>query len=298
MTIMNLEGIIMQSKRKDLAKSVFIADALSFGSHWVYDTKKVKENYSGIIKEYTTPMSKFHQGKKAGDFSHYGEQAFALLKSLADQQDLNLKIFKDDWIKYVENNEMYMDQAMTESLEKFEDSDNLIGADNVELGGIARSLPLFVEEEISKEEFLSAVHLTHNGEIVDQTAEFVFKVIEEILEGKDYKKAIEDNNKMNQFIEKSFEKIGPKNTIVENADQRGQGCSIKQGIPIVFDVLWNADNLLEALTLNILAAGDTSARAMLIAAFISADKGLNSIPKKLINSYNKSTAVNDLLKKY
>lgn len=288
----------MQSRRKDLAKAVFIADALSFGSHWVYDTKKVKENYSGIIKEYTTPISKFHQGKKAGDFSHYGEQAFALLKSLADQQDLNLKEFKDDWINYVENNEMYMDQAMTESLEKFEDSDNLIGADNVELGGIARSLPLFVEEEISKEDFLSAVHLTHNGEIVDQTAEFVFKVIEEILEGKDYKKAIEDNNKMNQFIEKSFEKIGPKNKIVENADQRGQGCSIKQGIPIVFDVLWNADNLLEALTLNILAAGDTSARAMLIAAVISADKGLNSIPKKLINSYNKSTAVNDLLKKY
>ncbi|CCU78383.1 ADP-ribosylglycohydrolase family protein [Halanaerobium saccharolyticum subsp. saccharolyticum DSM 6643] len=285
----------MQSKRKDLVKSVMIADALSFGSHWVYDTEKLADNYSGIIKKYTTPMSKFHESKKAGDLSHYGEQAFALLQSISDHQGFDLKEFRDDWVEYLENNEMYMDHAMKDSLEKFKGSDTLIGAENVELGGISRSLSVFIEEEISKKEFLDLIHLTHNGEVVDQTAEFVFNVIQEVLAGKDYKKAIEDNKGINQFVEESFKKIGSKGKIVANADDRGQGCSIKQGFPIVLDVLWNADNILEALTLNIMAGGDTSARAMVIAAVISAAEGLNSIPEKLTTGFNKSAAVNELL---
>lgn len=287
----------MSNKRKELVKAVFVADALSFGSHWVYSTDKLKEEYSGIIDEYRAPMSKFHEGKKAGDLSHYGEQAFALLKSISENQNFDLKQFRNDWIEHLENNEMYLDHAMKDSLEKFKESETLIGAENHELGGIARSLPIFIEEKISKKEFLDLVHLTHNGEIVDQTAEFVFNVIQEVLSGKAYKKAIEDQKEINQFVEENFKKIGSKAKIVANADDRGQGCSIEQGFPIVLDVLWNADNLLEALTLNIMAGGDTSARAMVIAAIIAADNGLDSLTTKLINEFKKAKLVSVLLTK-
>ena len=287
----------MRNKRQDLLEAIFIADALSFGAHWVYSTDKLKEEYSGIIDEYRAPMAKFHQGKKAGDLSHYGEQAFALLESLSKNKEFELKQFRDEWMQYLENNEMYMDHSMKDSLAKFKDSDTLIGADNLEFGGIARSLPVFIENEIAKDDFLDLVHLTHNGKIVDQTAKFVFNVMQEVLAGKDYKKAIRNNKDLNKFIEDSFEKIGSKDKIVENADDRGQGCSIEQGLPIVLDVVWNADNLLEALTLNIMAGGDTSARAMVIAAFMAADEGLDSIPEKLIDGFNKSKSVNELLLK-
>jgi len=285
----------MKNKRKDLIKAVFVADALSFGSHWVYSTDQLKEEYSGIIDEYRAPMAKFHEGKKAGDLSHYGEQAFALLKSISEHQGFDLKRFKDDWIEYLENNEMYMDHSMKDSLEKLKGTDTLTGADNVELGGIARSLPVFIEEGISKKEFLDLVHLTHNGKIVDQTAEYIFNVIQVTLDGLDYKKALEKHKDINQFVEDNFEKIGSKDQIVENADQRGQSCSTEKGLPIVLDVLWNADNLLEALTLNIMSAGDTSSRAMVIAAVMAADEGLDSIPQKLLDGFNKSQAVKELL---
>lgn len=285
----------MPNKRKDLIKAVFIADALSFGSHWVYDTEKLADSYSGIIKRYTDPMAKFHQGKKAGDLSHYGEQAFALLQSISNHQGFDLKQFRDDWVQYIEDNEMYMDHAMQDSLEKFRDSNTLVGAENHELGGIARSLPLFLEADITEQDFLDLIHLTHNAKVVDQTAKFVFKVMQEVLAGKDYKQVIEDNKDLNQFTADSFEKIGSKDSIVASADERGQGCSIEQGFPIVLDVLWNADNLLEALTLNIMAGGDTSARAMVIAAVMAADNGLDTIPEKLIVGFNKSQAVSELL---
>lgn len=285
----------MKNKRKDLVEVTFIADALSFGAHWVYDTDKLKEEYSGIIDQYRAPMSKFHEGKAAGDLSHYGEQAYVLLKSLSEQQSFDLKQFRDDWIKYLENNEMYMDHSMTDSLKKFKDSNTLLGAENVELGGIARSLPLFLDKNISKENFLDLIHLTHNGKVVDQTAEFVFQVIQEVLAGKDYKSALKDNKAANQFVENSFDKIDSKDKIVVNADDRGQGCSIEQGLPIVLDVLWNADNLLEALTLNIMAGGDTSPRAMVIAAVMAADTGLESISQNLKDNYNKAAEVKKML---
>ena len=63
----------------------------------------------------------------------------------------------------------------------------------------------------------------------------------------------------------------------------------------MLDVLWNADNLLEALTLNIMAGGDTSARAMVIAAVMAAAEGLDSIPEKLITGFNRSQSVSELL---
>ncbi|KXS47612.1 MAG: ADP-ribosylglycohydrolase [Halanaerobium sp. T82-1] len=287
----------MQNKRKELIKAVFVADALSFGAHWVYSTDKLKEEYSGIIEEYRTPMAKFHEGKEAGDLSHYGEQAFALLQSISNNQSFDLKQFRDDWIEYLENNEMYMDHAMKDSLEKLKNSDTFTGADNHELGGIARSLPLFLEEDIIQKDFLDLVHLTHNSQVVDQTAKFVFAVIKDVLAGKDYKEAIKANKDLNKFTAESFEKIGSKDKIVANADDRGQGCSTEQGFPIVLDVLWNADDLLEALTLNIMAGGDTSARAMVIAAVMAAAEGLDALPDKLTAGFNKSENVNELLLK-
>ena len=285
----------MKNKRNDIVMAAFVADALSLGSHWVYDTDKLKEEYSGIIDQYRAPMSNFHENKEAGDLSHYGEQAFALLKSIFENQEFELNKFKDDWIKHVENTEMYMDHAMKDTLNIFKVSDTLIGADNDELGGIARSLPLFIEDNISKKDFIDLVNLTHNGEVVDQTAEFIFNVINDILDGKNYKDAIEANKDINQFIRDNFNKIGSKTKIVENADDRGQGCSIQQGLPIVLDVLWNADNLQEALTLNIMAAGDTCPRAMVIAAIMAASEGLDSITVELINSFNKSEKVKELI---
>jgi ADP-ribosylglycohydrolase len=65
----------------------------------------------------------------------------------------------------------------------------------------------------------------------------------------------------------------------------------------VLDVLWNADDLLEALTLNIMAGGDTSARAMVIAAVMAAAEGLDALPDKLTAGFNKSENVNELLLK-
>jgi ADP-ribosylglycohydrolase len=286
----------MDKKRLGSVYLSLIGDAISLGSHWVYDTDKVEEHFPGLVSEYTAPkLAKFHEGKKAGDFTHYGEQAFALLKSIYENEGFDLEKFRDDWMEYIENNEMFMDHSMKDALKKFKDSDALVGTENVELGGLARSAPMFFDQSISKEDFLAQIHLTHNGEIVDQTAEYIYQVMQDIFAGKDYRKALLDNKDINDYVSGLFENISSKDEIVEMADERGQGCPTEQGFPIVLDVLSNYSDPLEAFSVNIRAAGDNAARAMIIGMILGADQGLKNVPDNLIDGFNKSAEFKEMI---
>ncbi len=286
----------MDKKRLGSVYLSLIGDAISLGSHWVYDTDKAEEDFPGLVSEYTAPkLAKFHEGKKAGDFTHYGEQAFALLKSIYENEGFDLEKFRDDWVEYIENNEMFMDHSMKEALQKFKDSDTLVGTENVELGGLARSAPMFFDQSISKEDFLAQIHLTHNGEIVDQTAEYIYQVMQDIFVGKDYRKALLDNKDINDYVSGLFENISSKDEIVEMADERGQGCPTEQGFPIVLDVLSNYSDPLEAFSINIRAAGDNAARAMIIGMILGADQGFKNVPDNLIDGFNKAKEFKEMI---
>lgn len=283
-------------KNKSAVYLSLIGDAISLGSHWVYDTDKVKKHFPGIVNEYRAPeIAKFHQGKKAGDFTQYGEQAFALLKSIYNNGGFDLKKFRNDWMKYIEENEMYMDHSMKDSLQKFKESESLIGTKNVELGGLARSAPMFIDSSITKDDFLAQIHLTHNGEIVDQSSEYIYQVMQDILGGKDYRKALVDNKDLNDYISGLFENISSKGEVVERADERGQGCSTAQGFPIVLDVLLNYSDPLEAFSVNIRAGGDNAARAMIIGMVLGADQGLKNLPDNLIDGFNKAEELKKMI---
>ncbi|WP_160143041.1 ADP-ribosylglycohydrolase family protein [Halanaerobium hydrogeniformans] len=275
-----------------------IGDAISLGSHWVYDTDKAKKHFPGRITEYTSPeIAKFHQGKKAGDFTHYGEQSFALLKSIYNNEGFELEKFREDWMEYIQENEMFMDHSMKDALQKFKGSDSLVGTENVELGGLARSAPMFLDNSISKEDFLAQIHLTHNGEIVEQSSEYIYEVMEDILNGKDYRKALLDNKDVNDYISELFENISSKDEVVKMADKRGQGCSTAQGFPIVLDVLLNYSDPVEAFSVNIRAGGDTAARAMIIGMILGADQGLKNLPDNLIDGFNRAGELKEMIVK-
>jgi len=285
----------MEKKRIASVYLSLIGDAISLGSHWVYDTAKTKEHFEGDITEYRDPIAKFHKGKKAGDFTHYGEQAFALMKSIYESKGFDLNKFRDEWMQHLENNEMFMDHSMKDALEKFKKSDAVVGSENVELGGLARSAPIFLDSNITKDDFMAQVHLTHNGEIVDQSSEYIYQVMQDIFAGKDYKAALRDNKDINEYISGLFENISDKDEIVERADQRGQGCPTKNGFPIVLDVLMNYSDPVKAFSENIRAAGDTAPRAMLIGMVLGADQGLENVPDHLTDDLSRAEEIKEII---
>ena len=60
----------------------FVADALSLGVHWVYNTGVIDKKL-GRVEHYYDPLTSYHKGKKAGDFTHYGDQMLVLLESVS-----------------------------------------------------------------------------------------------------------------------------------------------------------------------------------------------------------------------
>jgi len=82
----------MNHVNQNLIFGAFIADAASLGLHWIYDQQRIV-NVANTIPEFHPPTARDYEGvpsffahgkKSSGDLSHYGEQAYVLLKSLSD----------------------------------------------------------------------------------------------------------------------------------------------------------------------------------------------------------------------
>ena len=76
----------------------FCADAYALGPHWEYNTRNI-ENASLNWEGYNNPVTKYHGDKKAGDFTHYGDQSMWLLQSIADRSSFDSASFGQIWME-------------------------------------------------------------------------------------------------------------------------------------------------------------------------------------------------------
>ena len=84
----------MNHVNQNLILGALTADAASLGLHWIYNQQciidvagKMPEFHPPTASDYEGVPSFYAHGKKAvGDLSHYGEQAYVLLKTLSDNQ--------------------------------------------------------------------------------------------------------------------------------------------------------------------------------------------------------------------
>eukprot|EP01095_Lingulamoeba_sp_RSL-Kostka_P005805 TRINITY_DN1763_c0_g1_i6.p1 TRINITY_DN1763_c0_g1~~TRINITY_DN1763_c0_g1_i6.p1 ORF type:complete len:246 (-),score=81.07 TRINITY_DN1763_c0_g1_i6:590-1327(-) len=77
----------------------FFADSLALGAHWVYDSVKLKNSvgnaevesdstiHTGGLRILIDPMAPYHPKKSKGNFTHYGDQALILLKSISNSNE-------------------------------------------------------------------------------------------------------------------------------------------------------------------------------------------------------------------
>jgi len=67
-------------------ETAFVADSLSLGAHWVYDSNVIKEKLGSNVRHFHAPglFNDYHQGKHEGDQTHYGDQMLWLLESIKE----------------------------------------------------------------------------------------------------------------------------------------------------------------------------------------------------------------------
>ncbi len=74
----------------------FVGDAAALGTHWIYDLSELSARFPGGIFGFEAPAAgDYHESKKPGDQTHYGDGALVLLESIAEHGGFDPRAFGD-----------------------------------------------------------------------------------------------------------------------------------------------------------------------------------------------------------
>jgi ADP-ribosylglycohydrolase len=283
---MRNKGIIMFNvkKAKDLVLYSLVADSYSLGVHWVYDEKQLKQN-SINWEILNAPLSVWHKGKGAGEFTHFGDQTCWLYEFLKDKDSFDENEYMFSWYENMKTYNGYVDGASRETIQNIVNGMKPSGSTSTDLSVIGRIAPL-LKVSNSKQDFLENVEkfvrVTHNSAKAVIAANFFAKLLLMSLEGKDIEQSIislkdEFDSSIQNMISKALESKD-KDTY-ETIRHFGPACDIDEGFGGVIHLLCKFKNLKDMLICNAKAGGDTSSRAMIATIIFMANKPISQIPQ-------------------
>ena len=156
----------------------FVADSLALGAHWIYDTEKIKSNF-GRVESLLKPASdSYHATKGKGGFTHYGDQSFVLLESIAAKKGFNPTDFSGRWRALFKDYSGYIDQATSITLSNYAAGKRVenAGSPSDELAGASRMAPLVFCDRQDPVKLIEDVRIqtsmTHQDPLTNDSAEF------------------------------------------------------------------------------------------------------------------------------
>jgi ADP-ribosylglycohydrolase len=297
----------MSENTKALVMASFVADSLSLGAHWIYDQKKIIQQF-GKINRLEKPLpDSFHPTKSAGEFTHYGDQTLLLLTSIAQQSGFNLEHFANNWQLLFADYDGYLDNATQTTLTNFKKNNDprYAGSTSSDLGGAARIAPLvylyYHNEEQLIQNIKSQTAMTHNNQLVLECALFFALATIKTLSGVSPVDAIQQTTEesfsdslLSMLVQKGMASC-KKNTSQAIADL-GQMCDSNVAFPGAIHLICKYEqNFSYALVENVMAGGDSSARGMLSGMLLGAFHGIEAIPSDWLTQLKKRAEIEQML---
>jgi len=257
----------------------FIGDALSLGPHWIYSQNEIADKL-GPGGSYASPLSSYHPGKQAGDFTHYGDQTLVLLRSIAGSASDGLAEFSQDWRAYWEDPATisYRDGATRTTLANLQKGlpPEQAASTSHDIAGAARIAPLFLLNWENDEALMAAVHgqthLTHGSAEVLEAAEFFARVTLAVTRGCSIPEALRATAAQKAWQAPCIRWLSAAETSSQGtltdlaaAESLGLSCNTEEAFPTICHfLLRHPTQAAEALTLNSLAGGDSAARGLIL----------------------------------
>jgi len=179
----------MSDKGKSMVMAAFVGDALALGVHWIYETEKILNNF-GRVDTYLKPgPDSYHPTKGKGDFTHYGDQSFVLLESIAAKKKFDLYDFSDRWRALFDDYTGYVDQATRATLADYAagKTAETAGSTSDDLAGASRLAPVvYVDRQDSvklEKDARAQTAMTHKDHLTVDGAAFFALVAQLVLMG-------------------------------------------------------------------------------------------------------------------
>jgi len=299
----------MKNNLKAMVLASFAADALALGAHWIYDQKRIEQDF-GLMDTFHAPLQgSFHPTKIKGDLTHYGAQTLCLLRSVAECGGFDSAHFRDAWQEMFRKYDGYRDSATRETLQQMEAGANaaVSGSSSSELGGASRIAPLVYRYANERDALIDAARqqasMTHNNPLAVASAVFFADTAKSILDGAKPLEAIE-------IVSRS---LSPESPLVDwvrkgidsaAEDTRrtlrsfGLNCEAASAfLGVIHLIARHADNLKTALIENVMSGGDSAARGLIVGALLGAHLCHEAVPELWISGLNSRDRILDLIKR-
>lgn len=287
----------------------FAADALALGAHWIYDTESIEKIF-GRVESYLKPgQHSYHASKQTGDFTHYGDQAFVLLESLAEEKGFKLSDFSERWRRLFDNYDGYIDHATRITLSGYASGKSYQdpGSPSDDLAGAARIAPLVYacRHDVNKlvENARAQTRMTHDNPLTVDAAEFLSRVALQALHGVRPTEAMQviskerfSGSQLADWLREGLDSRNKKS--VPTITRFGQSCHTEEAFPGVIHLIAKyEDNLREAVIQSVMAGGDNAARGMIVGMILGASLGMESLPEQWIDELLKKDKVLEFIER-
>ncbi len=285
----------MSDKAQAMVLGSFIGDSLALGAHWIHSTERIAREY-GRVETFVQPTrNSYHKSKKAGEFTHYGDQTFVMLESLAECGRFDLDDFSARWQDFFSEYTGYMDKATRSTLRSLALGGGPLesGSQSSDLSGASRIAPLVYALRHDPDGLVDACRLqasmTHGSALTIEAGEFFARVCLKVLAGASPVSA------MNEVVQERFrdarisvwvnEGIASRDQgSLEAVTRFGQGSLTTEAFPATVHLIARyEDDLREALIQSVMAGGDSAARAMIAGMVLGAHLGMNGIPREWVS---------------
>jgi len=285
----------------------FAADSLALGVHWIYDAEKIKKDF-GRVNGLRKPLpGSYHPTKEKGEFTHYGDQAFVLLESVAAKKEFDLSDFSTRWRELFKSYRGYVDQATKMTLRNLDRGTAIeeAGSSSSDLSGAARIAPLVYRYHKDPETLVKAARaqtrMTHNNPVVIDSAEFFARVCCQVLAGAAPVQALTEvavqrfeGHPLSAWLKAGIDAAGndPVSTIL----RFGQSCHTDEAFPGVVHLIATYEkDLREALVQSVMAGGDSAGRGLLVGMVLGAHRGDQDLPKQWVSELKRGGDILRLL---
>jgi ADP-ribosylglycohydrolase len=282
----------------------FVGDAAALGTHWIYDLSELSAKFPGGLFGFEAPAAgHYHESKKPGDQTHYGDGALVLLESMAEHGGFDPRAFGDRFVRTFGSSHYhdYLDWATKGTLKNYqrfrelnspEDYDFQQGADDAEpatasrLAGLAvryrrdPNLPATIE---------SLTRVCQNNRRAIGYMKFHGLLLVELFLGRDLPDALENvmvrvsplaphlAAELRQQTQKALAETGKE--VTEATLEFGQACPLPQSFPSALHAFLKHGNDFEtAILATLRAGGDNAGRGAILGSWLGAYLGVGAIP--------------------
>ena len=292
-----------KDKLKGLMWGSLLGDAYTLGGHWIYDQDELA-NSKLTFNALNDPLSSYHPTKKAGDFTHYGDQSVWLLKHISQTKKYDAFAFAEVWQENMSSYTGYIDGASKSTLSNLNNGASFMGcgSESQDLSIIGRHAPIIftlsnIDDIVDSVKFHT--FLTHFTKEVLDASKYIVEVTLAMVYDLDVETTLKERAKYyGDMVEAEVNKAFEARDMNANDAIKllGQACGVKGGLASTVYLLLNYHDDFEGLLkANVLAGGDSASRGMVAGMVMGARYGFEAIKPSWIEELNDYEKINELI---